>query len=92
MINRRAYYKKDDGAYGISWCNRFVSWYIAPDSSKGQCTGSIVSRETDQCVHHVGNSWEYSDNNRYFKAGEGLLVSCLKTGKYISNGEKLRII
>ena len=90
MINGRAYYKKDDEAYGIWWCDELKFWEIGPDSDKGQCTGDILSREIDQCVHDVGNSWEYYDssstNNKWLKAGEGLLVSCLKSGKYISNG------
>ena len=89
MINGRAYYKKDDGNYGIWWCQNY--WYIGPDFLKGQCKGSILSREIDQCVHDIGNSWEYFDSSstndrKWFKAGEGLLVSCLKSGKYISNG------
>ena len=92
MINGRAYYKKDDGNYGIWWCDKHNFWYIGPDSYKGQCIGSIFSKEIDQCVHNVGNSWEYYDSSsindisKWFKAGEGLLVSCLKSGKYISNG------
>lgn len=94
MINGRAYYKKDDGAYGIWWCDSQSFWYIGSDSWKGQCTGYISSREIDQCVHNVGNSWEYYDNdydnNAWFKAGEGLLVSCLKSGKYILNGLKMK--
>ena len=92
MINGRAYYKKDDGNYGIWWCDKQSVWFIGSDSYKGQCGGFISSSEIDQCVHDVGNSWEYgdtsstNDNNPWFKAGEGLLVSCLKSGKYISNG------
>ena len=91
MINGRAYYKKDDGNYGIWGCYILNVWFIGLDSDKGQCTGEIISRQIDQCVHNVGNSWEYFDSSstndrKLFKAGEGLLVSCLKSGKYISNG------
>ena len=91
MINGRAYYKKDDGNYGIWWCLDNV-WLIGLNSYKGQCNGPISSTEIDQCVHNVGNSWVYFDSssindlNPGFKAGKGLLVSCLKSGKYISNG------
>ena len=91
LINGRAYYKKDEGAYGIWWCDTRNFWCIGLDSSKGQCAGYVFSREIDQCVHDVGNSWEYFDSSstndrKWFKAGEGLMVSCLKSGKYISNG------
>ena len=88
VISGRAYYKKDDGTYGIWWCDKLSKWYIAPDAYKGQCGGYIASREVDQCVHNVGYTWEYFDFNLSlsFKAGEGLLVSCLKSGKHISNG------
>ena len=88
MISGRAYYKKNDGTYGIWWCDKLSKWYIAPDSYKGQCGGYIVSREVDQCVHNVGYTWEYFDFNHSssFKAGEGLLISCLKSGKHISDG------
>ena len=92
MINGRAYYKKDDGNYGIWWCDAQKFWFVGSDSHKGQCRGVILSRESDQCVHDVGNSWRYYDSsstndlNPWLKAGEGLLVSCLNSGKYISNG------
>ena len=91
LVNGRAYYKNNDGSYGISWCDKQTIWLIGPDSQKGQCRGFISSKETVQCVHDVGNSWQYVDSsstndNKWFKAGEGLLVSCLKSGKYISNG------
>ena len=91
MINGRAYYKKDDGAYGIWWCDKSNSWTIGPYSHKGQCLGVIGSLEIDHCVHNVGYNWRYLDSSsttdyKWFKAGEGLLVSCLKSGKYISNG------
>ena len=91
MINGRAYYKKNDGNYGIWWCDKQYIWFIGLDSGKGKCAGAILSLEKDQCVHDVGNNWNYFDssstnNYKWFNAGEGLLVSCLKSGKYISNG------
>ena len=95
MINGRSYYKKDDGTYSIWWCGKQGIWYIGSDSYKGQCIGFISSREIDQCVHDVGYNWEYFDssstnNGKWFKAGEGLLVSCLKSGKYILNSLKMK--
>ena len=83
VISGRAYYKKDDGTFGIWWCDKHSKWYIAPVSYKGLCGGYIVSREVDPCVHNVGSTWEYFDfdQSSYFKAGEGLLVSCLRSGE-----------
>ena len=86
LINGRAFYKKDDGFYGIWWCTESNAWLIGPYSDKGQCIGTFFSREVDQYVQNVRYTWYYldlsstNDHNPWFKAGEGLLVSCLDSG------------
>ena len=87
MINGRTYYISDfdGGKYGIWWCAKFKKWYIGPSSDEGQCIGNVTSREVGQCVHNIKN-WEYHDPSigKMFKAGEGLTVACLNSGKQTS--------
>ena len=81
LINGRTYYTSDfdEGAYGIWWCSKWKRWYVYLSSKKGQCIGLSRSKEVDQCVHDIEN-WQYYDTGKFFKAGEGISLSCLNSG------------